>query len=102
MELWHFIWMLAALTGLTAAGLAGNGWAMVTGERPHLWMLAQYSATTPLRAMALMAYAPLGIIRSGLSDIGHNPVFALAVIAVGLLWSFVQGVFILTTFFGFT
>ncbi len=102
MELWHFIWLLAALTGLTAAGLAGNGWAMVTGEHPHLWMLARYSATTPLRAIALVAYAPLGIVKSGVADMGHNPLFALLVISFGLVWSFLQGVFILTTFFGFT
>ena len=47
MELWHFVWLLAALTGLAAAGLVGSGWATVTGERPGLAMLASYHVTTP-------------------------------------------------------
>ncbi len=102
MELWHFVWMMAAVTGLTAAGLVGSGWAMVTGERPNIWMLSDYSATTPLRALALVAYAPLGLTKAGLADLGQNPVFAGIIAAIGLLWSFMQGVFILVTFFGFT
>ena len=102
MELYHFVWMLAALTGLTAGGLAGNGWAMVTGERPSLWMLSEYSVSMPLKVLALIAYAPLAMVKSGLSYIDSNPVFAALVTIAGLLWSFVQGVFILITCFGFT
>jgi hypothetical protein len=102
MELWHFVWMLAGVTGLTAAGLTGNGWAMATGRAPDIWMLSSYSMATPLKAMALTIYAPLALVKSGLSDLGNNPAFALIVIAAGLFWSFIQGVFILTTFFGIT
>ena len=101
-ELWQFVWVLAAITGLTAAGLAGNGCALLTGERPSLWMLSQYSVATPLRAVALIVYAPLALVKDGLAYLDHNPVFAVMIVATGLLWSFIQGVFILTTFFGFT
>jgi hypothetical protein len=102
MELWHFVWMLAAVTGMTAAGLIGNGWALVTGERPNIWMLSDYSVATPFRVIALMTYAPLAILKAGLDYLNQNPIMAVTIIATGLLWSFMQGVFILTTFFGFT
>ena len=102
METWQFVWILAALTGLTAGGLAGDGWAIVTGERPSLWMLSQYSVSMPLKVVALIVYAPLALVKSGVSYVDSNPVFAMMVMAAGLLWSFVQGVFILITFFGFT
>lgn len=102
MQTWHFIWMLAAVTGIASAGLTGSGWAMVTGERPTLWMLSRYSLTTPLRAAALAIYAPLALIRAGLGYVGHNPVLAVLIAGAGLFWSFLQGVFILTRVFGFT
>ena len=102
METWHFIWMLAAITGLTAGGLAGNGWAMVTGRRPDIWMLSEHSVSMPLKVLALITYAPLALVRNGLSSIDSNPVFAMLVMIAGLFWSFIQGVFILTQFFGFT
>ena len=102
METWQFVWILAALTGLTAGGLAGNGWAIVTGERPSLWMLSQYSVSMPLKVVALIVYAPLALVKSGVSYVDSNPVFAALVTIAGLFWSFVQGVFILITCFGFT
>ena len=102
MELYHFVWVMAGIAGLTVAGLIGNGWAMLTGEEPRLWMLSEYSITTPVRALVLVGYAPLAVTKAGLSDIDHNPAFGLLLLATGLLWSFFQGVFILTTFFGLT
>jgi hypothetical protein len=102
METWHFVWMLAALTGLTAAGLAGSGWAMVTGERPNIWILSEYSVATPLRVLALVVYAPMALVKTGLGYLAVNPILALMIFVAGMLWSFMQGVFIMVTFFGFT
>lgn len=102
MQTWHFIWMLAALTGVASAGLTASGWAMVTGEHPSIWMLSRYSMATPLKAAALTVYAPLALIRAGLGHLDQNPVLAVLIAATGLLWSFLQGVFILTQVFGFT
>ena len=102
MESYHFVWMLAAVTGMAAAGLAGSGWAVVTGRRPQLRLLAEYHATTPLRALALIIYAPLGLMNAGAGVLGENPAFSIVLVAAGLVWGFMQGVFILTTFFGFT
>ncbi|HRX35306.1 MAG TPA: hypothetical protein P5337_02830 [Aestuariivirga sp.] len=102
MQTWQFIWMLAAVTGIAAAGLTGSGWALVTGERPTIWLLSTYSVATPLRIAALVIYAPLATIRTGIDYFGENPVLAVIFAAIGLFWSFVQGVFILTTVFAFT
>ena len=52
--------------------------------------------------LALITYAPLAVVKSGLSYLDHNPVLRCHVMLAGLVWSFMQGVFILTTFFGFT
>ncbi len=65
-------------------------------------MLADYSVSMPLKVLALITYAPLAVVKSGLSYIDSNPVFAVMVTLTGLFWSFMQGVFILTTFFGYT
>lgn len=102
MQTWQFIWMLAAVTGIAAAGITGSGWALATGERPTIWLLSSYSVATPLKTAALVIYGPLAMIRTGLGYIGQNPFLAMIFAAIGLLWSFLQGVFILTTFFGFT
>ena len=102
METWHFMWILAACWGLVSAGLVGSAWAMVSGERPHIDMLSSYHLTTPLRAFALVAYAPLGIVRAGMSYLNVNPAFAVLLVGLGTVWSFLQGVFILTTVFGYT
>jgi hypothetical protein len=102
METYPYIWLLAGVTGLVAAGLTGSAWAMFTGENPRLWMLREYRTDLPLRALVLVGYAPLAVTQAGLGDINRNPVFAFMVMATGLLWSFFQGVFILTAVFGFT
>lgn len=102
METYQFIWVLAGITGLVASGLVGATYALATGENPRLWMLHQYRMDLPLRAFILVVYAPLAVTKAGLEDIDRNPVFAMILLAIGLLWSFFQGVFILTTFFGFT
>ena len=102
MEAWHFVWMLAALTGLVTAGVAGSGWAVIAGRRPSLSMLMDIHITTPIRALALMIYAPLGLMNAGAQSLDDNPAFAICLLSFGLFWGFMQGVFVLTTFFGFT
>lgn len=102
METYYFVWVLTGIAGLVAAGLAGSACALATGSQPTIWLLSRYSWTMPLKTLALCVYAPLGIVKIGLSDIEHNPALALMLLALGMVWSFLQGVFILNTFFGFT
>jgi len=102
MEPWHFAWALAAGAGLVSAGLAGSTWALVTGRRPRVGMLYRLDYLTPFKILALCIYAPLGALRLGLWYLEYNPLVAAGMLALGLGWSFLQGVFILTTFFGYT
>lgn len=102
MHTYAFIWVFAGITGLVTAGLIGSSWAIFTGEHPRIWMLHKYSMAMPLKVVALCGYAPLAVTKAGLDDAERNPFFGLLLVAIGLLWSFFQGVFILTTFFGFT
>ncbi len=102
METWHFAYMLAAATGLVAAGLTGSSWAVATGQRLRIGILYRLDYTTPFKILALCIYAPLGVARTGLWYLEYNPLIALPVLALGMGWSFLQGVFILTAFFGYT
>ncbi|MCB1377111.1 MAG: hypothetical protein KDK89_01900 [Alphaproteobacteria bacterium] len=102
METWQFMWGLATCWGLVAAGLVGSGWAMITGNRPSLSMIVGFHATSPLRGLVLAVYAPLAICRAGLQTLHENPAFAILLLLLGTGWSFMQGVFIMTTLFGFT
>ena len=102
METYHFIYALAAMTGLISAGLAGSVWAMATGKGLRIGILHRLDYLTPLKVLALCIYAPLGVVRTGIWYLDYNPFVALAILSLGLGWSFLQGVFILTTFFGYT
>ncbi|MBI2719193.1 MAG: hypothetical protein HY245_04135 [Rhizobiales bacterium] len=102
MQTYYFIYAMAAATGLVSAGLAGTSWAMVAGDPPRLGILHRLDFLTPLKVLALCLYAPMSVVRLGLWYLEYNPIFALAVLGLGLGWSFLQGVFILTTFFGYT
>ena len=102
MAVYYFIYIHAAVTGLVSAGLAGSAWAIATGQAPRLGILYRLDYLTPLKVIALCIYAPLGVVRLGLWYLEYNPFFALAAVGLGLGWSFLQGVFILTTFFGYT
>lgn len=102
METWHYMWMVALGWGLVSAGLTGSAYALVAGEKPHLYILERYHITTPVRALALMAYAPMALVKEGWSYGSVNPVFGLLLFTVGTVWSFLQGVFIMITVFGVT
>ena len=102
METYHFVYALAAITGLVSAGLAGSSWALATGIPPRIGILYRFDYLTPLKVLVLCIYAPLGAMRLGLWYLEYNPFVAIPVLAFGLGWSFLQGVFILTTFFGYT
>lgn len=102
METWMFVWVMAALLGMAVAGVVGSGWAVITGERPHPELFYKLDGRTPFKVAALVIYGPMAFIRGGYDFIDDNPFFGAMVMAIGVVWSFLQGVFILTTFFGFT
>lgn len=102
MEIWQLAWGLTAVVGLVASGIVGSGFALVHGEAPGLAILARRDLFLIPRTMTLVIYAPLGLVRAGVDALAEELIFALIIFVFGLVWSFMQGVFILTTFFGFT
>ena len=102
MEPQHFAYLFAIAVGVVSAGLTGSLWAVAAGEFPRPGHLARADVATPLRAIAVVASAPALLLRLGLWYFEHNPFVALLLLALGLGWSFVQGVFILVAFCGFS
>lgn len=98
----YFIYALTALVGLVPGGILASGWEVATGERPGIALLYRLDWLTPLKIFTLCVYAPLAVVRAGLGYSGVNPVLAVLILGFGLGWSFLQGVFIMTTVFGFT
>ena len=76
-------------------------WAMATGESPRFGLLLEPSAMAPVRALVVVAYAPLIILLWAWRFI-DRPIAGMLLVAASLGWSFLQGVFILTQFFGVT
>jgi hypothetical protein len=102
METWYFVWAFTAAAGLVSAGLAGSLWAVFAGERPQVEILRRLDGRTPFKVAAVAAYAPMAVTRAGFDYLEHNPLLGFMAVALGLVWSFMQGVFILTTFFGYS
>lgn len=91
--------VLAMATGIVAAGLAQSLWAMATGERPQLEMLETFGLATPIKVLVLIVCAPVLLARVAWRLLDGAPVPGMGVLAVAGLWSFVQGVFILSQVF---
>ena len=98
----HFVYLFAVAVGVVSAGFTGSLWALAAGEFPRPGHLARSDLATPLRGLAVAVSAPALLLRLGLWYFEHNPFVALLLLGLGLGWSFLQGVFILSTFFGFT
>ncbi len=100
METQYFAYLFAIAVGLVSAGIMRSLLALVTGKelRPALPHRAGFDAT--FKMLAIGVCAPLAMVRTGLWYLTRNPVFALIILCVGLGWSFLQGVFILTQIFG--
>ena len=101
MDMVHLAYLYAIAVGIVAAGTVGSMWALATGESPRFGLLLEPSIIAPLRALAVVAYAPLMLLFAAWHFVGKAIVGMLLVVA-SLGWSFLQGVFILTLFFGFT
>ena len=101
MELNDFAYLFAIAVGLVSAGIMGSLWALVAGKELRPALPRQVGVDTTLTTLAVAVNAPLAMVRTGLWYTAYNPVMALIIITLGLGWSFLQGVFILTQFFGF-
>jgi hypothetical protein len=100
MEAQHFAYVFAIAAGLASAGITSTLWTLIAGEELRLALPRKAGVDGLLRMLAIGIYAPLGIVQAGLAYLNRNPILALIILALGLGWSFLQGVFILTQFFG--
>lgn len=101
MEMSYPVYLYVIAVGIVAAGVTGSMWAMATGESPRFGLLLEPSAIAPVRALVVVAYAPLLILLTAWRFVG-SPILGMLLVAASLGWSFLQGVFILTQFFGVT
>lgn len=101
MDMVHLGYLFAVAVGIVMAGITASLWALALGEEPRFGLLLEPSAMAPLRALVVVASAPLLLLLAAWRYVGSVSVaMLLAVISLG--WSFLQGVFILTQFFGVT
>jgi hypothetical protein len=100
----HLAYLFAAAVGFVSAGLVGSVWNMATDEEPVLSGLLDANPTflTPFRVLAIVFSAPTTILLQALDDLIDRPLLGVPVLASALVWSFFQGVFILTQVFGVT
>ncbi len=98
----HAAYLLAIAVGFVSAGIVGSLWGMATDEEPRLAGLFDANPTllTPLRVAIIVFAAPTTILLDAFDDLIDRPALGAAVLAAALLWSFLQGVFILTQVFG--
>jgi hypothetical protein len=99
----HLAYLMALAVGIASSGLIASAWEMATGEDVRLGDLLDPNPDfmTPFRALAAVFSAPTKVIMDGFWWLIAQPIIGLPILAAGLLWSFLQGVFILTTVFGF-
>ncbi len=100
MELNDFAYLFAIAVGLVSAGIMGSIWAPIFGKELRPTLPRQVGIDSILKTLAMAVNAPLAMVRTGLWYTKYNPVMALIIITLGLGWSFLQGVFILTQLFG--
>lgn len=94
----------AIAVGVVVAGIIGSIWEMAFDEEPRLSCLFDPNPTllTPFRAMAVVLSAPATVMKLALWWLIEQPMIGVILLLAGSLWSFLQGVFILSQVFGFT
>lgn len=100
MDVVSIVYIYTIIVGIAAAGITGSAWASFTGTRPGFQLLLEPGLSAPVRAMVVVISAPLLILLSGFRQLDAQPLIGGTLIALSLGWSFLQGVFILTQFFG--
>ncbi len=99
MDLVYLVYLYAVAVGVVAAGVTGSIWSLATGEEPRFGLLFEPSLLAPIRALVVVACAPLLLLLAAWRYAG-SAIVGMLLVAVSLGWSFLQGVFILTQFFG--
>ena len=103
MEMQHVAYLLAMAVGIVSSGLVSSLWEIVTEENLQLGDILDPapSLLTPLRVMAVILSAPIIVLVDAFWWIIAKPIYGVPLVVAGLVWSFLQGAFILTKVFGF-
>jgi hypothetical protein len=99
MDMVHLGYLFAVAVGIVMAGITASLWTLALGEEPRFGLLLEPSAMAPLRAIVIALSVPLLLLLAAWRYVGSASV-AMLLVVISLGWSFLQGVFILTQFFG--
>jgi hypothetical protein len=97
-------YLFAIAVGIVSSGLVSSVWRLATDEELALRDLLDPFPTfvTPFRALAIVFAAPMIVLLDAAWWIIEKPFVGVPILASGLTWSFLQGVFILNQVFGIT
>ena len=99
----HWVaYLFAVAAGVVSSGAIGTLWALALDEKLGLEALGRADLLTPFRGVAFVFSAPTLLIIKSKHGFFNRPLTALGLLMVGLALSFVQGVVLLTQFFGVT
>ena len=99
MDMVYLAHLFAVAVGIVMAGITASLWTLALGKEPRFGLLLEPSAVAPFRALVVVAAAPLLLMLAAWRYAGSASV-AMLLVVISLGWSFLQGVFILTQFFG--
>ncbi len=98
----HVAYLFAVATGIVTSGMVGSLWSMATDDA-SLWNgLDEPDLLTPVRALVLVFSAPTALIWNACYYLIAQPLVGLAMLVLGVGWSFLQGIVILSKIFGVT
>jgi hypothetical protein len=97
-----FAFVFAFAVGLVVSGMISAMWAIFMDEPPHLGLLAESDFLTPIRVLVVVTCAPTMLFTGAFGWAMERSPLSLGYLALGVAWSFFQGVFILTSVFNFT
>jgi hypothetical protein len=96
------VYVAALAAGVVASNLARVGYGMLTRDALGFRHLIMPGFFQPLRALAVVAAGPVLVLRWGLAHGRAHTAAGGAAIAASFVWSFLEGVVILTQCFGVT
>ena len=102
MDYQQVAYLFAMAAGLVSSGAIGSLWALATDEAPNFRRLEDDDLYTPMRIVALVFSGPTTLIVESFWYLIDKPWLGIVMLLLGLVWSFIQGVFIMSQIFGVT
>jgi hypothetical protein len=95
----HELYLFALMTGLVVSGLASSLWAMFSDEPPQFGLLLESGFMTPVKVAVVVCCAPTMLFHMAFAWLLDRKFRSVAAVLAAAIWSFMQGVFILTQVF---